>query len=144
MGKNAPIPRRYPPFGRNDLAGLRHDVRFGSDATAVAGDRSREVGFGLEGSESGSRGHKRVASAPGRAVDQGHRPAVHGSHWVEQVVAGLTVESRETVADLDQPERQGTRDRRVRQVSLDDGLQDLPAGQLGDLRRLRYAVPMNR
>ena len=29
MGKHAPVPRRQPGFGRDDLAGLRYHVGFG-------------------------------------------------------------------------------------------------------------------
>jgi len=32
MGKNTPIPRSYPRFGRDDLAGPRYDVGLGPDA----------------------------------------------------------------------------------------------------------------
>jgi hypothetical protein len=41
--EDVPIPRRDPRFGRDDPAGLRHNVGFGPDAPDVAGDRSRQI-----------------------------------------------------------------------------------------------------
>ena len=43
MGENAAVARCNPCLGRDDLAGLRNDMRFGPDAPGIAGDRSREI-----------------------------------------------------------------------------------------------------
>lgn len=121
MGEHASLPRCQPSFGGDDLAGLRHDMCFGPDTPSIAGDRSRKIDLGLDCPEAGARGNERVARAPGRAVDQCHGPStMRGPHRIEQMVAGLALECREAIADLDQPEPQSFRDRRVGQASIDD------------------------
>ena len=65
-------------------------------------------------------------------------------HRIAEMVAGLALKGREAVADLDQPECQGLRDRRMRQAALDDRLQDLFAGQSRDLLGISHTVPMSR
>src|SRR5262249_37231589 len=48
------------------------------------------------------------------------------------------------VADLRDPERHGLRDRRLRQLAVDDSLKDLLAGLAGDLGRIWQAIPEAR
>jgi len=80
---------------------------FGPDAPGIAGDRSRQIDLGLDRPEPRSRRDQGIASAPGRAIDQRHRPAaMHSPHRIEQMIARLALECREAIGGLGKPERQ--------------------------------------
>src|SRR6516225_8487149 len=120
MRENTAVARCNPSLGRDDLAGLRNDMRFGPDVPGIVGDRSREIDLGLDRPKAGSCRHQGVAGAASRAVDQGHGPAaMRRPYRIEEMIARLALECREPVADLDQPECQSLRDRRMRQAALD-------------------------
>ena len=58
--------------------------------------------------------------------------AVDCAHRIEQLQARVALEGGETVADLDEPERQRLRNRRLRQAAIDDGLQHFLAAHTGN------------
>jgi len=58
---------------------------------------------------------------------------VDAAHRVEERGPRLAFERREAVSDLDDPEAQRLGDRGLRQLAVDDGLQDLSARLVGDV-----------
>src|SRR5688500_5810386 len=54
---------------------------------------------------------------------------MHAARGIEEVRAGIALEHREALADLDDPEAHRLRDRRLRHRAVDDGLEALAAAQ---------------
>ena len=127
-------------FGRNDLPATRNHAPFGAHAPGVWPDRAGEIGFGLDGRITHAGWEERVSRDPRDGVDQRQRPAaVNGAQRVEKLRLGLTFKHAKAVADFDDPEVQGLRNRRRRDFAVDHGLQHsrpvIPATSAG------FAIP---
>ena len=128
-----------PRLAGDDAPPAANCAPFGTDAARVLGDRSGEIGLGLNCHIARASWQQRVGGAAGRAVDEGQRPAaVHDPQRVQEVRPRVALEHGKAVADLGQPERQRLSDRRRRQLAVEDRLEKLPArhqpgfGRIGD------------
>jgi hypothetical protein len=127
------IPAEHCGFARDHLSTLRNDARFGANAARIPRYGPSKIAFGLDRGVARAFRQEGVPGAASDAVDQSQRPAtVHTAHRVEQMLPRLTLKSGEAVADLRDPEGDGLKDRRLRQLVVNDCLQDLPARLTGD------------
>jgi len=141
MGQDAAVRGDQPCFRRHDLPPLGYHPALGADASGVGRYGTGKIGLGLDGGVADSGGQQGVTGTASGAVDQGKcPPAMDRTHRIEEIGVGRTLEDSEAVADFDQGERHGLRNRRRREAAVDHSLEQLLAshGCGGGLVRIRH------